>query len=77
MKECDNSTRKIHISSNFILSISLLIMVWCLMKPRDNFKPFLPIWVSHWTFSVTYVRYVWRCIRWLDFHLCAIDCCWN
>ena len=26
MKECHNSTRKIHISSNFILSISLLIM---------------------------------------------------
>ena len=26
MKECDKSTRKIHISSNFILSISLLIM---------------------------------------------------
>ena len=26
MKECDNSTRKIHIRSNFILSISLLIM---------------------------------------------------
>ena len=26
MKECDNSTRKIHISSNFILSIRLLIM---------------------------------------------------
>jgi len=26
MKECDNSTRKIHISSKFILSISLLIM---------------------------------------------------
>jgi hypothetical protein len=26
MKECDNSTRKIHISSNFILSISLLTM---------------------------------------------------
>jgi hypothetical protein len=26
MKECDNSTRKIHTSSNFILSISLLIM---------------------------------------------------
>jgi hypothetical protein len=26
MKECDNSTCKIHISSNFILSISLLIM---------------------------------------------------
>jgi hypothetical protein len=25
MKECDNSTRKIHISSNFVLSISLLI----------------------------------------------------
>ena len=27
MKECDNSTRKIHISSNFILSTSLLIML--------------------------------------------------
>jgi len=27
MKECDNSTRKIHISSNFILSISLPIMI--------------------------------------------------
>ena len=26
MKECDNSTRKIHISINFLLSISLLIM---------------------------------------------------
>jgi len=26
MKECDNSTRKIHISNNFIWSISLLIM---------------------------------------------------
>jgi hypothetical protein len=26
MKECANSTRKIHISNNFILSISLLIM---------------------------------------------------
>ena len=26
MRECDDSTRKIHISSNFILSISLLIM---------------------------------------------------
>ena len=26
MKECDNSTRKIHISSNFLLSISLLII---------------------------------------------------
>jgi hypothetical protein len=26
MRKCDNSTRKIHISSNFILSISLLIM---------------------------------------------------
>ena len=26
MNECDNSTRKIHISSNLILSISLLIM---------------------------------------------------
>jgi hypothetical protein len=28
MKECDNSTRKILISSNFILSISLLISDW-------------------------------------------------
>ena len=27
MKDCDNSTRKIHISNNFVLSISLLIML--------------------------------------------------
>ena len=27
MKECDNSTRKTHISSNFILSIGLLIIM--------------------------------------------------
>jgi len=31
MKECDNSTRKIHISSNFILSINLLIMFYTLL----------------------------------------------
>ena len=31
MKQCDNSTRKIHISNNFILSISLLTMFWHLM----------------------------------------------
>jgi hypothetical protein len=27
MKECDNSTRKIHISSNFILSISQMYII--------------------------------------------------
>ena len=31
MKECDNSTRKIHISNNFILSINLLIMFGTLL----------------------------------------------
>jgi len=31
MKECDNSAHKIHISSNFILSISLLIMFHTLL----------------------------------------------
>jgi len=31
MKECDNSTHKIHISSNFKLSISLLIMIYTLL----------------------------------------------
>ena len=35
MKECDNSTRKIHINSNFILSISLLIMFDTLL-PRPS-----------------------------------------
>ena len=34
MKECDNSTPKIHISSNFILSISLLIMFDTLLTLR-------------------------------------------
>jgi hypothetical protein len=33
MKKCDNSTRKIHISSNFLLSISLLIMFDTLLSP--------------------------------------------
>ena len=35
MKECDNS--KIHISSNFILSISLLIM-FTVIKPEDGIE---------------------------------------
>jgi len=31
MKDCDNCTRKIHISNNFILSISLLVMIGTLL----------------------------------------------
>jgi len=31
MKECDNSTRKVHIRNNFVLSISLLIMFGTLL----------------------------------------------
>jgi len=39
MKECDNSTRKIHISSNFILSISLLIMFdTLLLRPSLHYN---------------------------------------
>jgi hypothetical protein len=38
MKDCDNSTRKIHISNNFILSISLLIMFdTLLLRPSLHF----------------------------------------
>jgi hypothetical protein len=33
MKECDNSNRKIHKRSNFILSVSLLIMFDTLLRP--------------------------------------------
>ena len=37
MKECDNSTRKIRISSNFILSMTLLIMFdTLLLRPSLN-----------------------------------------
>jgi len=37
MKECDNSTRKIHIGVNFILSISLLIMTdTLLLRPSQH-----------------------------------------
>jgi hypothetical protein len=39
MKECDNRTRKIHISSNFILSVSLLIMFdTLLLRPSLHFN---------------------------------------
>jgi hypothetical protein len=37
MKECDNSTRKVPISSNFVLSISLLIMCdTLLLRPSQH-----------------------------------------
>jgi len=37
MKECDNSTRKIHISNNFVFSISLLIMFdTLLLRPSPS-----------------------------------------
>ena len=41
MKECDNSTRKIHISNNFILSISLLTLfdtLFCEWTYRPTLK---------------------------------------
>jgi hypothetical protein len=44
MKECDNSTRKIHISSNFILSISLLVMFdTLLLRPSLHCNTSLPL----------------------------------
>ena len=48
MKDCDNSTRKIHISNNFILSISLQIMsdkryrTTQVQKPQ-NFQKSVPL----------------------------------
>jgi hypothetical protein len=32
MKECDNSTRKIHVRSNFILSVSLILYIVCFVS---------------------------------------------
>ena len=50
MKECDNSTRKIHISNNFILSISLLIMFdTLLLRPSLHCKTPLHFTTLHQT----------------------------
>jgi hypothetical protein len=50
MKECDNSTRKIHISSNFILSISLLIMFDTLiLRPTLHYIATLRYTSPHFT----------------------------
>jgi len=35
LKDCDNSTRKIHINSNFILSISLRTLLKKISHPGD------------------------------------------
>jgi hypothetical protein len=48
MKECDNSTRKIHISNNFILSVSLLIMFdTLLLRPSLHYSPPLHFTTLH------------------------------
>jgi len=52
MKECDNSTRKIHISSNFILSISPLIIFDTLLL-RPSLHCNTPLYLLH-------VRSIWR-----------------
>jgi len=44
MKKCDNSTRKIHISSNFILSISLLSL---LIIAHREINDALLIWIQN------------------------------
>jgi hypothetical protein len=52
MKECDNS--KIHISSNFKLSICLLIMFHTLLRPSLHCNTSLHFWI----FSPSSI---WRC----------------
>jgi hypothetical protein len=54
MKECDNSTRKIHKSSNFILSISLLIMFNTLLL-RPSLHCYTPLHFT--TLHPTTLRY--------------------
>jgi hypothetical protein len=50
MTECDNSTRKIHISSNFILSISLQIMFdTLLLRPSLRCNTTLHFTTLHFT----------------------------
>jgi hypothetical protein len=50
MKECDNSTRKIHISVNFILSISLLIIIdTLLLRPSLHCNTPLHFTTLHYT----------------------------
>jgi hypothetical protein len=56
MKECDNSTRKIHMSNNFILSISLLIMFDnLLLRPSLHCNTSL-----HFTLHPTTLHYTYR-----------------
>ena len=50
MKECDNSTRKINISNNFVLSISLLIMIdTLLLRPSLHCNTPLHFTTLHYT----------------------------
>jgi len=64
MKECDNSTRKIHISSNFILSISLLIMFdTLLLRPSLHWNTLLHFTTLH----PTTFHYIYR--HFTSFHL--------
>jgi len=56
MKKCDNSTRKIRISSNFILSISLLIMSYTLLlRPPLNCNTRLHFTTLHPTVITNFV----------------------
>jgi hypothetical protein len=56
MRECDNGTHKIHISSNFILSISLLIMFdTFLLRPSLHCKTLLLFTTLH----PTTLHYTW------------------
>ena len=57
MKECDNSTRKIHISSNFILSITLLLMFDTLLL-RPSLHCNTPLHFT--TFHPTPLHYTYR-----------------
>ena len=70
MKECDNSTRKIHISSNFILSISLLIMFDTLPRPSLHCKTPLHFTTLH----PTTLHYTYR--HFTSYHLHFTSLIW-
>jgi hypothetical protein len=71
MKECDNSIRKIHTSSNFILSISLLIMFdTLLLRPSLICNTPLHFITLHYTSqhlsTFHFLSFIFTCLHFLS-----------
>ena len=72
MKECDNSTRKIHISGNFILSISLLIMFdTLLLRPSLHCNTPLHFITLHYT-SLHFATLHYTSLHFTQFHFTTL-----